>query len=339
MKIKKNIKLSKGLLFTSLAAVALLGATQPVSAEMYTSRNFGWSGDGWSGDGWSGDDWSGDDWSGDGLSKYDRSGGGLSKYGWSEYGWSEDDWSSDENDWPHDWPEDDWSSDENDWPHDWSSGKKDETEDKTRPPYGEALGTGYEKRDDWRGPGTVATDPYTPPYGGALGTGYEKRDDWRGPGTVATDPYTPPYGGALGTGYEGSDWGGPGHISQPNQHQQSQKPSPIPEPPHSDWPERDPNFGGLSFGHSSDWGRSEGTPDSPSEPRIPESNISPSPEQHTPQNNPQVSDYNKGFSAGLKAKESGSGIDFVGFQYGGWSQDYKKGYMAGFGTPYTPSTT
>ncbi|VHM13064.1 lysis inhibitor protein [Streptococcus pyogenes] len=305
MKIKKNIKLSKGLLFTSLAAVALLGATQPVSAEMYTSRNFGWSGDGWSGD-----DWSGDDWSGDGLSKYDRSGGGLSKYGWSEYGWSEDDWSSDENDWPHDWPEDDWSSDENDWPHDWSSGKKDETEDKTRPPYGEALGTGYEKRDDWRGPGTVATDPYTPPYGGA-----------------------------LGTGYEGSDWGGPGHISQPNQHQQSQKPSPIPEPPQSDWPERDPNFGGLSFGHSSDWGRSEGTPDSPSEPRIPESNISPSPEQHTPQNNPQVSDYNKGFSAGLKAKESGSGIDFVGFQYGGWSQDYKKGYMAGFGTPYTPSTT
>ena len=32
MKIKKNIKLSKRLLFTSLAAVALLGATQPVLA-------------------------------------------------------------------------------------------------------------------------------------------------------------------------------------------------------------------------------------------------------------------------------------------------------------------
>ncbi|HGA4677549.1 TPA: lysis inhibitor protein [Streptococcus pyogenes] len=312
MKIK-NIKLSKRLLFTSLAAVTLLGATQPVSAEMYTSRNFDWSGDDWSGDDWSGDDWSGDDWSGDdwsgdGLSKYDRSGVGLSKYGWSKYGWSsdEDDWSSDENDWPHDWSsdEDDWSSDENDWPHDWSSGKKDETEDGTRPPYGGALGTGYEKRDDWGGPGTVATDPYTPPYGGALGTGYEKRDDWKGPG----------------------------HISQPNQHQQSPNPSQIPKPPHSDWP---PSI----FPENSDWGRSEGTPDSPSEPRIPESNISPSPEQHTPQNNPQVSDYNKGFSAGLKAKESGSGIDFVGFQYGGWSQDYKKGYMAGFGTPYTPSTT
>ncbi|VHH88756.1 lysis inhibitor protein [Streptococcus pyogenes] len=338
MKVKKNIKLSKRLLFTSLAAVALLGATQPVSAEMYTSRNFDWSGDDWSGD-----DWSGDDWSGDGLSKYDRSGDGLSKYGWSKYGWSsdEDDWSSDENDWPHDWSsdeddwssdEDDWSSDENDWPHDWFSGKKDETEDKVRPPYGEALGTGYEG-SDWGGPGTVPTDPYTPPYGGALGTGYEG-SDWGGPGTVPTDPYTPPYGGALGTGYEGSDWGGPGHISQPNQHQQSQKPSPIPEPPHSDWPERDPNFGGLSFGHSSDWGRSEDTtPHFPSGPRMPEN------PQHTPQNNPQVSDYDKGLSDGLKAKESGSGIDFVGFQYGGWSEDYKKGYMAGFGTPYTPSTT
>ncbi|MFF1070788.1 lysis inhibitor protein, partial [Streptococcus pyogenes] len=145
MNIRNKIENSKTLLFTSLVAVALLGATQPVSAETYTSRNFDWSGD------------------------------GLSQYGWSKYGWS-----SDKEEWPEDWPEDDWSSD-----------KKDETEDKTRPPYGEALGTGYEKRDDWGGPGTVATDPYTPPYGGALGTGYEKRDDWGGPGTVATDPYTP----------------------------------------------------------------------------------------------------------------------------------------------------
>ncbi|HER4027279.1 TPA: lysis inhibitor protein, partial [Streptococcus pyogenes] len=84
MNIRNKIENSKTLLFTSLVAVALLGATQPVSAETYTSRNF---------------DWSGDDWSGD----------------------------------------------------DWSSDKKDETEDKTRPPYGEALGTGYEKRDDWGG--------------------------------------------------------------------------------------------------------------------------------------------------------------------------------------------
>ncbi|HEQ3230837.1 TPA: lysis inhibitor protein, partial [Streptococcus pyogenes] len=69
MNIRNKIENSKTLLFTSLVAVALLGATQPVSAETYTSRNF---------------DWSGDDWSGD----------------------------------------------------DWPSDKKDETEDKTRPPYG-----------------------------------------------------------------------------------------------------------------------------------------------------------------------------------------------------------
>ncbi|KKC22068.1 hypothetical protein WH79_08755, partial [Streptococcus dysgalactiae subsp. equisimilis] len=56
-----------------------------------------------------------------------------------------------------------------------------------------------------------------------------------------------------------------------------------------------------------------------------------------PRENSQESDYDKGFSAGLKAKESGSGIDFVGFSYGGWSDDYKKGYMAAFGTTYTPS--
>ncbi|HER4372119.1 TPA: lysis inhibitor protein [Streptococcus pyogenes] len=237
MNIRNKIENSKTLLFTSLVAVALLGATQPVSAETYTSRNFDWSGDDWSGD-----DWPEDDWSGDGLSKYDRSGVGLSQYGWSKYGWS-----SDKEEWPEDWPEDDWSSD-----------KKDETEDKTRPPYGEALGTGYEKRDDWGGPGTVATDPYTPPYGGALGTGYEKRDDW---------------------------------------------------------------------------GQSEDTSRFPSEPRVTEK------PQHTPQKNPQESDFDRGFSAGLKAKNSGRGIDFEGFQYGGWSDEYKKGYMQAFGTPYTPSAT
>ncbi|HES7528394.1 TPA: lysis inhibitor protein, partial [Streptococcus pyogenes] len=95
MNIRNKIENSKTLLFTSLVAVALLGATQPVSAETYTSRNFDWSGDDWSGDDWPEDDWS--------------------KYGWS----------SDKEEWPEDWPEDDWSSD-----------KKDETEDKTRPPYG-----------------------------------------------------------------------------------------------------------------------------------------------------------------------------------------------------------
>nr|AAF65045.1 Sic1.276 [Streptococcus pyogenes] len=281
MNIRIKIENSKTLLFTSLVAVALLGATQPVSAETYTSRNFDWSGD----------DWPEDDWSGD----------GLSQYGWSKYGWS-----SDKEEWPEDWPEDDWSSD-----------KKDETEDKTRPPYGEALGTGYEKRDDWGGPGTVATDPYTPPYGGALGTGYEKRDDWGGPGTVATDPYTPPYGGALGTGYEKrDDWRGPGHI---------------PKPPQIEWPQWN-GFDGLSSGPS-DWGQSEDTPRFPSEPRVTEK------PQHTPQKNPQESDFDRGFSAGLKAKNSGRGIDFEGFQYGGWSDEYKKGYMQAFGTPYTPSAT
>ncbi|HGH8739544.1 TPA: lysis inhibitor protein [Streptococcus pyogenes] len=294
MNIRNKIENSKTLLFTSLVAVALLGATQPVSAETYTSRNFDWSGDDWSGD-----DWPEDDWSGDGLSKYDRSGVGLSQYGWSQYGWSSD--------------------------------KKDETEDKTRPPYGEALGTGYEKRDDWGGPGTVATDPYTPPYGGALGTGYEKRDDWGGPGTVATDPYTPPYGGALGTGYEKrDDWRGPGHIPKP-ENEQSPNPSHIPEPPQIEWPQWN-GFDGLSSGPS-DWGQSEDTPRFPSEPRVTEK------PQHTPQKNPQESDFDRGFSAGLKAKNSGRGIDFEGFQYGGWSDEYKKGYMQAFGTPYTPSAT
>nr|AAF64917.1 Sic1.148 [Streptococcus pyogenes] len=279
MNIRIKIENSKTLLFTSLVAVALLGATQPVSAETYTSRNFDWSGD----------DWPEDDWSGD----------GLSQYGWSKYGWSSD--------------------------------KKDETEDKTRPPYGEALGTGYEKRDDWGGPGTVATDPYTPPYGGALGTGYEKRDDWGGPGTVATDPYTPPYGGALGTGYEKrDDWRGPGHIPKP-ENEQSPNPSHIPEPPQIEWPQWN-GFDGLSSGPS-DWGQSEDTPRFPSEPRVTEK------PQHTPQKNPQESDFDRGFSAGLKAKNSGRGIDFEGFQYGGWSDEYKKGYMQAFGTPYTPSAT
>ncbi|HEQ9962134.1 TPA: lysis inhibitor protein [Streptococcus pyogenes] len=276
MNIRNKIENSKTLLFTSLVAVALLGATQPVSAETYTSRNFDWSGD----------DWSGDDWPEDGLSKYDRSGVGLSQYGWSKYGWS-----SDKEEWPEDWPEDDWSSD-----------KKDETEDKTRPPYGEALGTGYEKRDDWGGPGTVATDPYTPPYGGALGTGYEKRDDWRGPG----------------------------HIPKP-ENEQSPNPSHIPEPPQIEWPQWN-GFDGLSSGPS-DWGQSEDTPRFPSEPRVTEK------PQHTPQKNPQESDFDRGFSAGLKAKNSGRGIDFEGFQYGGWSDEYKKGYMQAFGTPYTPSAT
>ncbi|HER2602085.1 TPA: lysis inhibitor protein [Streptococcus pyogenes] len=276
MNIRNKIENSKTLLFTSLVAVALLGATQPVSAETYTSRNFDWSGD----------DWPEDDWSGDGLSKYDRSGVGLSQYGWSKYGWS-----SDKEEWPEEWPEDDWSSD-----------KKDETEDKTRPPYGEALGTGYEKRDDWGGPGTVATDPYTPPYGGALGTGYEKRDDWRGPG----------------------------HIPKP-ENEQSPNPPHIPEPPQIEWPQWN-GFDGLSSGPS-DWGQSEDTSRFPSEPRVTEK------PQHTPQKNPQESDFDRGFSAGLKAKNSGRGIDFEGFQYGGWSDEYKKGYMQAFGTPYTPSAT
>ncbi|HER4078288.1 TPA: lysis inhibitor protein, partial [Streptococcus pyogenes] len=143
---------------------------------------------------------------------------------------------------------------------------------------------------------------YTPPYGGALGTGYEKRDDWRGPG----------------------------HIPKP-ENEQSPNPSHIPEPPQIEWPQWN-GFDGLSSGPS-DWGRSEDTPRFPSEPRVTEK------PQHTPQKNPQESDFDRGFSAGLKAKNSGRGIDFEGFQYGGWSDEYKKGYMQAFGTPYTPSAT
>ncbi|MFW6846247.1 lysis inhibitor protein, partial [Streptococcus pyogenes] len=149
---------------------------------------------------------------------------------------------------------------------------------------------------------TVATDPYTPPYGGALGTGYEKRDDWRGPG----------------------------HIPKP-ENEQSPNPSHIPEPPQIEWPQWN-GFDGLSSGPS-DWGQSEDTSRFPSEPRVTEK------PQHTPQKNPQESDFDRGFSAGLKAKNSGRGIDFEGFQYGGWSDEYKKGYMQAFGTPYTPSAT
>ncbi|MFF1096929.1 lysis inhibitor protein, partial [Streptococcus pyogenes] len=140
------------------------------------------------------------------------------------------------------------------------------------------------------------------PYGGALGTGYEKRDDWRGPG----------------------------HIPKP-ENEQSPNPSHIPEPPQIEWPQWN-GFDGLSSGPS-DWGQSEDIPRFPSEPRVTEK------PQHTPQKNPQESDFDRGFSAGLKAKNSGRGIDFEGFQYGGWSDEYKKGYMQAFGTPYTPSAT
>ncbi|HER2645109.1 TPA: lysis inhibitor protein, partial [Streptococcus pyogenes] len=137
--------------------------------------------------------------------------------------------------------------------------------------------------------------------------------------------------GALGTGYEKrDDWRGPGHIPKP-ENEQSPNPSHIPEPPQIERPQWN-GFDGLSSGPS-DWGQSEDTPRFPSEPRVTEK------PQHTPQKNPQESDFDRGFSAGLKAKNSGRGIDFEGFQYGGWSDEYKKGYMQAFGTPYTPSAT
>ncbi|HGI5875524.1 TPA: lysis inhibitor protein, partial [Streptococcus pyogenes] len=123
---------------------------------------------------------------------------------------------------------------------------------------------------------------------------------------------------------------GPGHIPKP-ENEQSPNPSHIPEPPQIEWPQWN-GFDGLSSG-SSDWGQSEDTPRFPSEPRVTEK------PQHTPQKNPQESDFDRGFSAGLKAKNSGRGIDFEGFRYGGWSDEYKKGYMQAFGTPYTPSAT
>ncbi|HEP2380273.1 TPA: lysis inhibitor protein, partial [Streptococcus pyogenes] len=123
---------------------------------------------------------------------------------------------------------------------------------------------------------------------------------------------------------------GPGHIPKP-ENEQSPNPSHIPEPPQIEWPQWN-GFDGLSSGPS-DWGQSEDAPRFPSEPRVTEK------PQHTPQKNPQESDFDRGFSAGLKAKNSGRGIDFEGFQYGGWSDEYKKGYMQAFGTPYTPSAT
>ncbi|HER0615400.1 TPA: lysis inhibitor protein, partial [Streptococcus pyogenes] len=126
---------------------------------------------------------------------------------------------------------------------------------------------------------------------------------------------------------------GPGHIPKP-ENEQSPNPSHIPEPPQIEWPQWNgfDGFDGLSSGPS-DWGQSEDTLRFPSEPRVTEK------PQHTPQKNPQESDFDRGFSAGLKAKNSGRGIDFEGFQYGGWSDEYKKGYMQAFGTPYTPSAT
>nr|AAF65015.1 Sic1.245 [Streptococcus pyogenes] len=304
MNIRNKIENSKTLLFTSLVAVALLGATQPVSAETLHHAiltGLEMTGGEALGTGYE----KRDDWGGPGTvatDPYTPPYGGALGTGYEK----RDDW----------------------------GGPGTVATDPYTPPYGGALGTGYEKRDDWGGPGTVATDPYTPPYGGALGTGYEKRDDWGGPGTVATDPYTPPYGGALGTGYEKrDDWRGPGHIPKP-ENEQSPNPSHIPEPPQIEWPQWNgfDGFDGLSSGPS-DWGQSEDTPRFPSEPRVTEK------PQHTPQKNPQESDFDRGFSAGLKAKNSGRGIDFEGFQYGGWSDEYKKGYMQAFGTPYTPSAT
>ncbi|HER0864777.1 TPA: lysis inhibitor protein, partial [Streptococcus pyogenes] len=115
--------------------------------------------------------------------------------------------------------------------------------------------------------------------------------------------------------------------------EQSPSPSHIPEPPQIEWPQWN-GFDGLSG--PSDWGRPEDIPHSPSEPRIPESDIPPGLPQ-APET-PRTEEYKKGFSDGLKAISLGQGPDFVNLKNNDWSEDYKKGYMAAFGTPYTPST-
>ncbi|HES5157587.1 TPA: competence protein, partial [Streptococcus pyogenes] len=108
----------------------------------------------------------------------------------------------------------------------------------------------------------------------------------------------------------------------------------IPEPPHSEWPQRDPNFGGLSFGQSSDWGRSEDNPNSPSEPRIPGSSI-PSPRLPQASENPKEDTstltYEKGLEDGRKAKLTNK-IDYSRLSDrpdNPFPRDYVRGYFEG----------
>ncbi len=108
----------------------------------------------------------------------------------------------------------------------------------------------------------------------------------------------------------------------------------IPEPPHSEWPQRDPNFGGLSFGQSSDWGRSEDNLNSPSEPRIPGSSI-PSPRLPQASENPKEDTstltYEKGLEDGRKAKLTNK-IDYSRLSDrpdNPFPRDYVRGYFEG----------
>ncbi|SUN63545.1 streptococcal inhibitor of complement [Streptococcus dysgalactiae subsp. equisimilis] len=153
-----KFKISKTLLFTSLAAVALLGVTQQVSAKMYTSRNFDLSGGSWSEYGLSSDEDKTEDRT---KPPYEGLGTGYENSDWGGPGTVPTD--------PYTPPYEGalgTGYENSDW-----GGPGTVPTDPYTPPY-EGLGTGYEN-SDWGGPGTVPTDPYTPPHEG-LGTDYDK---------------------------------------------------------------------------------------------------------------------------------------------------------------------
>ncbi|WP_176696715.1 hypothetical protein [Streptococcus dysgalactiae] len=94
------------------------------------------------------------------------------------------------------------------------------------PPYGGALGTGYDHIDYPQENG-----PYEPPYGGALGTGYDHIDYPQENG-----PYEPPYGGALGTGKD--------YDKSPG----------IPPRQDTPWPEKNGFEFGPNYPREAEWG-------------------------------------------------------------------------------------
>ncbi|OBY98720.1 hypothetical protein BBG03_04280 [Streptococcus dysgalactiae subsp. equisimilis] len=162
-----KFKISKTLLFTSLAAVALLGVTQQVSAtSMELHQGYYW---------------------------VEEETGEIDGYPWGLRNW-------------------DSSNSEENGPYE--------------PPYGGALGTGYDHIDYPQENG-----PYEPPYGGALGTGYDHIDYPQENG-----PYEPPYGGALGTGKD--------YDKSPG----------IPPRQDTPWPEKNGFEFGPNYPREAEWG-------------------------------------------------------------------------------------
>ncbi|VGW14634.1 sic family protein [Streptococcus pyogenes] len=287
MKIK-NIKLSKRLLFTSLAAVALLGATQPVLA---------WSTNPYEGHGWfmqDGDMINGGHWGEVKPFDYDQgrengedtSHDKVREYGEGrEAGYREGLLGG-------------LFPDTTGWPTEYKEG------------YLDGYGRGMNKRNN-QGNGEDTSHDKVREYGEGREAGY--RDGLRGELFPDTTGWPTEYKEGYLDGY------GKGMNKHDNQGDEEglQKPS-LPPVPNDPWP-NDPR-------------RTPPLPPVPNDPW-------PDDPRRTPQKNPQESDYDRGFSAGLKAKNSNKGIDFDGFRYGGWSDEYKKGYMKAFGTTYTPSAT